>query len=238
MEGERPYYDKEELVPQLWAAYTKTPEYSNGAKFAMPSIHQLIRSAEDRGLEKILASFIKQLLSKTTIRTTLVNRNIGDWLGEWRQMHGMLFHDVFLARGEFRDKEVRFGSPGDEDRHNIPLPHMITYELSMLVRTISDGLQADLNDTAEICKLLATIHYQFIRIHPFPDGNGRIARVLTDQVAISLGLPPVIAGFPRTNAEKKKIYHKGIDGCAEDPGCSSLASWIFQQIEEKSAELA
>ena len=32
--------------------------------------------------------------------------------------------------------------------------------------------------------ILADIHFRFIMIHPFDDGNGRIARAITDQVSL------------------------------------------------------
>ncbi|REG78223.1 Fic family protein [Algoriphagus antarcticus] len=41
--------------------------------------------------------------------------------------------------------------------------------------------------------LLATeFHYKFIRIHPFDDGNGRLARILMNFILIHFGYPPLI----------------------------------------------
>lgn len=40
--------------------------------------------------------------------------------------------------------------------------------------------------------LAAEFHYRFIRIHPFDDGNGRIARLLMNFILLTKGLPPVI----------------------------------------------
>lgn len=36
------------------------------------------------------------------------------------------------------------------------------------------------------------IHYRFVRIHPFDDGNGRVARLLLNFVLLRYGYPPVI----------------------------------------------
>lgn len=38
----------------------------------------------------------------------------------------------------------------------------------------------------------AEFHYRFIRVHPFDDGNGRMARILMNFILMSFGYPPVI----------------------------------------------
>lgn len=40
--------------------------------------------------------------------------------------------------------------------------------------------------------LAADFHYKFIRIHPFDDGNGRVARILMNFILMQNGYPPVI----------------------------------------------
>jgi len=40
--------------------------------------------------------------------------------------------------------------------------------------------------------LAAYLHYRFVRIHPFDDGNGRVARLLMNYVLLKHNLPPVI----------------------------------------------
>ena len=48
---------------------------------------------------------------------------------------------------------------------------------------------------------LAITHHEFTLIHPFDDGNGRVARLLTNYVLLKKGLPPLV--IP---SEKKKDY--------------------------------
>lgn len=40
--------------------------------------------------------------------------------------------------------------------------------------------------------IASEFHYRFIRIHPFDDGNGRVARILMNFILMQFGYPPVI----------------------------------------------
>lgn len=48
------------------------------------------------------------------------------------------------------------------------------------------------NDIKHPAVLAAELHYRFIRIHPFDDGNGRIARLLVNYVLMQSNYPPII----------------------------------------------
>lgn len=50
--------------------------------------------------------------------------------------------------------------------------------------------------------LAALFHYKFIRIHPFDDGNGRVARILMNFILMQFGFPPVII-----KTEDKENYY-------------------------------
>ncbi len=51
-------------------------------------------------------------------------------------------------------------------------------------------------------EMAANIHYEINRIHPFTDGNGRVARLVMNLVLLQNGYPPVII----KNEEKEKYY--------------------------------
>ena len=58
-----------------------------------------------------------------------------------------------------------------------------------LVQWLRGEMQAP---TLALPTLLAKLHHDFIRIHPFDDGNGRVVRLLLNYVLLRAGLLPLI----------------------------------------------
>ncbi len=233
---------EEDVAKSLWRRYRRSAEYKSGRRFSINSTHPLVREAEERGLSDVIMSFVRELERPIDIRTNLSNRQENDWIEDWKRMHSLLFQHVYRETGKLRPKghDVRFGEPGDEDLHHIPSGGPEVYnELYALSRYLRDSLPyVPVENLDEVCRFLAPFHYNFIRTHPFFDGNGRIARVVTDQLSVALGFIPIIAGFPRNNIEKKRVYHAAIKAAAFDSSCSDLTVWIKIQMQDKLAQIA
>lgn len=56
--------------------------------------------------------------------------------------------------------------------------------------------------TLSIPELAALIHYKFVCIHPFIDGNGRTSRLLMNLVLLQNGYPPAVI----LNVDRKRYY--------------------------------
>lgn len=238
---ERSEIAQEDVAKSLWRKYRRTAEYKSGRRFSISSVHPLVREAEEHGLSDVILQFARELEHPVDIRIALSLRKENDWIEDWKHMHSMLFRYVYQKSGELRPlgHDVRFGDPGDEDLHHVPCGGAEVYnELYALARSLRDQTEfVDVSNIDEVCRFLAHFHYGFIRIHPFFDGNGRIARVVTDQLSVSLGYIPIIAGFPRSNSQKKSAYHAAITSCIGDYACDSLTNWIKLQLTEKLTEI-
>lgn len=72
-------------------------------------------------------------------------------------------------------------------------------------------------------ELAALFHYRYIRIHPFEDGNGRIARLLVNYILLRFGYPMVII-----RSENKDEYLQALHQCdvavGLTPGEGAVAS--------------
>lgn len=75
----------------------------------------------------------------------------------------------------------------------------------------------------------ARFHIDFVRIHPFADGNGRCARILMNKHLIEEGLPPVLITNYMIEEYKEYITNKDYKGLAKMMLASSsqlLSNWV------------
>jgi Fic/DOC family len=72
--------------------------------------------------------------------------------------------------------------------------------------------EPDVDQLAAIIDLCAWVHAEWIRIHPFANGNGRTARLWANSLAMRYGLPPFIRLRPRLNAGYGEASAKAMQG--------------------------
>lgn len=75
----------------------------------------------------------------------------------------------------------------------------------------------------------AEFHYKFIRIHPFDDGNGRLARLLMNCIMMQYGYPPAII-----KTDDKENYYAALrqaDAGIFDPFCAYVAENVISSLE-------
>lgn len=79
-------------------------------------------------------------------------------------------------------------------------------------------------------KALAVVHAEFILIHPFRDGNGRCARVLSALMALQADLPPL--DFSGVRGEEKRRYVGAIHA-AMDRNYEPMKT-VFRRVIERT----
>jgi cell filamentation protein len=112
------------------------------------------------------------------------------WAGGYRQ--------VYLSKDGFH-----FASP-----HHVPLLMQ-----GLEYNTLGRYTPCIFEDREQVVEALAVVHCELLLIHPFRDGNGRIARLLATLMALQAGLP--LLDFSDLAHEKADAYfaavHSGQD---------------------------
>lgn len=99
-------------------------------------------------------------------------------------LHKRMFGRVWRWAGKFRHTERNVGVA----------PYRIATDLRQLLDDSRYWIEHDTYPPDEIC---ARFHHRLVAIHPFPNGNGRHARLSTDLLLVALGQPRFSWG--RTN---------------------------------------
>ncbi len=89
-------------------------------------------------------------------------------------------------------------------------------KLQMLVAALDAelpmGKAPDADQLAAILDTCAWIHSEWVRIHPFANGNGRMARFWANGIAMRYGLPPFVRLRPRPNSGYGGAGEKAMQG--------------------------
>ncbi len=87
-----------------------------------------------------------------------------------------MFGDVWKWAGQYRKTEKNIG--------------IIAWNISTAVYELCNDVQAQISHKSyPPDELAARFHFKLVYIHPFPNGNGRLGRVMTDLLLASLGEP-------------------------------------------------
>ena len=157
-----------------------------------------------------------------------------------RQLHELILKEDYQVNAETSDgkptkKWVRVGKYKTEPNH----VETITGE--MFYFATPEETPAKMHDLMEWYRqkavqgdiqpilLAAEFHYQFIRIHPFDDGNGRTARILMNFILMQFGYPPAII-----KTEDKQNYFavlRQADAGVLEPFVEYIAANVVRSLE-------
>jgi Fic family protein len=111
-----------------------------------------------------------------------------------QQLHEAVTRGILDSAGRYRTKNVRITgavrSPADW--------HNVVREMDALFLSIA-------SPDRTVPETAAYLHHRFVAIHPFLDGNGRVARLLMNLYLIRHGYPPVIV-----QKEDRQLYYDAL----------------------------
>lgn len=97
---------------------------------------------------------------------------------------------------------------GELSRFEVKLQTLV----AQLDASLPVGQEPDVDQLAAIVDLCSWVHAEWVRIHPFANGNGRTARLWANSLAMRYGLPPFIRLRPRPNAGYREAGAKAMQG--------------------------
>lgn len=86
-----------------------------------------------------------------------------------RELHKKMFGDVWKWAGTYRTSERNIGV----------VPYQIPIKLMQLFDDVKFWIE---NKTYSNREIAVRLHHKLVQIHPFPNGNGRISRLMADLV--------------------------------------------------------
>lgn len=182
---------------ELYKAASEKETASGSAKEVLS-----YREALYTGLEKMNAQ--QNLLVTNTMIDVVktINQNINGI----RNIPGTTLKNAITG-------EVVYTPPCCED--------VLRQKLSSLEKFINDETVSDLDPLIK----MALIHYQFEAIHPFPDGNGRVGRIINGLYLVQQGLLPQPVLYLSSYIVKFKTeYYQLLRGVTEN---NNWQDWIM-----------
>jgi cell filamentation protein len=118
-------------------------------------------------------------------------------------LHRSWLGAIYPWAGQYRT--VNMGKGGFQFANAALIPKLMQdLEEGPLARLTPCLAQPD----AQIAHALAVVHAELVLIHPFREGNGRLARLLAMLMALQAGLPPL--DFTPMSGRGKSLYIGGI----------------------------
>lgn len=155
--------------------------------------------------------------------SALVMKNTGK---EYKTILG----DFSSAKGELRLLNVTAGVGGRSYMNYSKVPTKLAEFCKQLN---ADRKDANKKSITELYKISFDAHFNLVTIHPWADGNGRMARLIMNMLQFEFGLIPTII-----HKEYKEEYIKALVATREEENLDIFRSFMTKMMEENlSAEI-
>lgn len=132
--------------------------------------------------------------------------------------------DFSSAKGELRLLNVTAGFGGRSYMNYSKVPTKLTEFCNQLNE---DRKDANKKSITELYKISFDAHFNLVTIHPWADGNGRMARLVMNMLQFEFGLIPTII-----HKEYKEEYIKALVATREEDNLDIFRSFMTKMMEE------
>lgn len=182
----------------------KSMEHQNMVLDHQEALEWILDQAKEK--TPVTIDFIKQLGGKVMRRT---GKQVNSALGNTNE-----------SSGDLRKVNVSAGGYYFVDQSKVESL------LTNLVRAINHKLP-EAKSTEEVLTLAFVAHFDFVSIHPFTDGNGRVSRLLMNYIEAYHNQP-----LTRVHAEDRAKYIDALKLSREKETTSPIVEFLFDQHEK------
>lgn len=136
-----------------------------------------------------------------------------------KDIHSILMENI-LVGGIYRNVEVRITGA----KHKPPVPSEMYYQIKDFFSNLN--FKSDLNPI----ELASWTHAEFVKIHPFVDGNGRTSRLIMNYQLMKHGFLPI-----SVNKEDKLDYFNFLEEYAVNGNLEPFADFVAE-LEERQLD--
>jgi cell filamentation protein len=149
--------------------------------------------AEYEALVTAQELYLTRITQETRFTAALLCEMHWDWLGE-----------IYEWAGTYRTVEMQKGGFTWPPAYLVP-QNMAAFETEQLAaHTPCRSASVE-----EVSRRIAEVHAELLLVHPFREGNGRLARWLADLMALQAGYPPPDYAFRGRGAKQIRAVYLG-----------------------------
>ncbi len=145
------------------------------------------------------------------------------------------FHRIVIGSWRQQEMEIVSGPEGRQQVHyKAPPPESMEQEMSSFLHWLNGSLNRSASSNLDGLIRAGLAHYRFVAIHPFDDGNGRIARAITD-MALAQDENNATRCYTLSNRimEDRDAYYTVLEQCSNGTGdVTPWLEWFFQSFAE------
>ena len=132
-----------------------------------------------------------------------------------QEIHEIVTRGILEDAGRYRTRNVRITGALKSSP-----------DWSKIVKLMDELIEKVAESKAHPLETASLLHHRFVEIHPFSDGNGRVARLLTNLYLIARDYPPVVL-----KKEDRGKYYKSLRA-ADAGNLGPFANFIAKAVDE------
>jgi Fic family protein len=132
-----------------------------------------------------------------------------------QEIHEIVTRSILEDAGRYRTRNVRITGA-------VKAPP----DWSKIVKLMDELIEKIAESKGHPVETASFLHHRFVEIHPFSDGNGRVARLLTNLYLIARDYPPVVL-----KKEYRGKYYKNLRA-ADAGNLGPFANFIAKAVDE------